>query len=798
MNASLRYGTSMKRSDKVSRYIYYIVIGIGVLFMLVMMAWYVTSNRPASTNLHFNVFALLSAASFISNLVAFILISRIKARTDVLLWFSVFLLSLSGWAGAEMMLRLSATPAGAVFWAPLSTISSVIMPISLFMFALAYTDTKRSLSPFIFPILIGTSSLFLFVDARTKLFSLYDPALLKSSPWGYVIETGPAYFLLSLWLIVLSLATLILLVRYGRHTIESTVRRQTKLFVIAIAIPLIGGGITDGILPSLNIVILPPMSVMLLTIMGVVISYGIRNHHFFSFTPGLIASEVLSTMNEAVIGITPDLVLSYANAGTERLLGLTAKNLASSNLVDLLAEDWTLSLMKQKMFDALAEQDFYTLDSVKFKTSFGKSVTTKVSITKVVGEGQPYGYLLVLADITAMSQTKELVEQEVVERTRQLHEEQAKLWASIDSLNLGFALADSNGSLVIQNKVLAPVFGLTGQVASLQQLQKQLTDVDLTNSSKYVRDNGRSITVKEAGLGAKSLRIFIGPVGVNEESTSHVIGTVLLVEDITEVKVMERSKDEFFSIASHELRTPLTTIKGNSSMILEYYKEILKDEDLKQMIRDMHSSSVRLIEIVDDFLDMTRLEQGKVSFVYEPIPVAHLVDEVVKETKASLDDKKLNLKIDKNQLENLPPVWADIKRLKLVLHHLISNATNYTEKGGIVIDAQLVPKKDFVKIIVTDTGRGMKPEAQQLLFRKFQQAGDSLLTRDTTRGTGIGLYISRMVMENMSGKIVLEKSALGKGSAFSLTVPVATANQLKMAPKSTAVIDSSTGLTIAT
>ena len=107
-------------------------------------------------------------------------------------------------------------------------------------------------------------------------------------------------------------------------------------------------------------------------------------------------------------------------------------------------------------------------------------------------------------------------------------------------------------------------------------------------------------------------------------------------------------------------------------------------------------------------------------------------------------------------------------------YNLICNAINYTGKGTVTIGIKQLP--GYLKVRVTDSGRGMSPEAQQLLFHKFQQAGDNLLTRDTTRGTGLGLYISKLLIKQMHGDIQLESSIPGKGSTFAFTIPLATKN----------------------
>jgi signal transduction histidine kinase len=249
-----------------------------------------------------------------------------------------------------------------------------------------------------------------------------------------------------------------------------------------------------------------------------------------------------------------------------------------------------------------------------------------------------------------------------------------------------------------------------------------------------------------------------------------MVGSVMIMEDTTEKKVMERSRDEFFSIASHELRTPLTAIRGNADMILEYYKEQLKDPSLKEMVSDMHNSSVRLITIVNDFLDTSRLEQGKIEFKTAPFDVVQLVRDTLREYDVTGSRRKLSLELAEVK-GSLPLVMADRDRTRQILINLIGNAVKFTEKGGVTISLEPSDKK--MKISVTDTGKGIPVESQHLLFHKFQQAASSILTRDDTRGTGLGLYISRLLAEGMAGSLELGHSEAGKGSTFVVELPSA-------------------------
>jgi signal transduction histidine kinase len=207
---------------------------------------------------------------------------------------------------------------------------------------------------------------------------------------------------------------------------------------------------------------------------------------------------------------------------------------------------------------------------------------------------------------------------------------------------------------------------------------------------------------------------------IDYDSDDYFIGTVVTVDDITEQKALQRSRDEFFSIASHELRTPLTAIRGNTSMIQDYFPKALADPDLKSMIDDIHESSVRLITLVNDFLDTSRLELGKIKFDIKPVNVPEL---------------------------------------------------KFTEAGSVTIAVR--QNGTQCEMRVTDTGKGIPLDSQSLLFRKFQQASNNILTRDSTRSSGLGLYISKLIINGMNGAIELESSVENQGSTFLVSLPVA-------------------------
>jgi len=369
------------------------------------------------------------------------------------------------------------------------------------------------------------------------------------------------------------------------------------------------------------------------------------------------------------------------------------------------------------------------------------------------------------------------IEAEVKLRTDQLMASTSRAYSFLDSLHMGFIMCDLSGEVVVTNQAVQNILsqkmtGTNDQPAPQTNSNWTINAIDgllrpELELKKLVLSslaNNQPLESKATNFGKRVLHLFIAPM-VNKLSSGDTqqLGVVILVEDITEQKVLERSKDEFLSIASHELRTPLTAIRGNASLIKRYYGDRLPDKDTVEMIDDIHESAIRLIDIVNDFLDASSLEQGKMKMNPEAFSLAEVVEGVIRESHTLARSKGLTLVSDPS-LASAPSVTADKQRIKQVIYNLIGNALKFTESGSITIKTH--SDEHFVYVVVADTGKGMSTENQRLLFRKFQQAGGSILSRDDTKGTGLGLYISKLIIEQSGGTIKLESSEIGKGSSF--------------------------------
>ena len=238
------------------------------------------------------------------------------------------------------------------------------------------------------------------------------------------------------------------------------------------------------------------------------------------------------------------------------------------------------------------------------------------------------------------------------------------------------------------------------------------------------------------------------------------------LEEINEqLKELNRQKNLFLSIASHQLRSPLTAIKGYASMILEgSYGPVMGE--LKEAVRRIFTSSQFMVGSVQDFLDVSRIEQGTMKYDLQPLDVGTIVRTAVDELQGTAHKKGITLSF--KSVGEPFMVRGDAGKLKQVFSNLVDNALKYTAKGRIDVELQHLPGGK-IGATVRDTGMGMAKETLGKVFNKFVRAEDA--SKMDVMGTGLGLYVAREFIHNHHGKIWAESEGEGKGSTFFIELP---------------------------
>jgi signal transduction histidine kinase len=239
--------------------------------------------------------------------------------------------------------------------------------------------------------------------------------------------------------------------------------------------------------------------------------------------------------------------------------------------------------------------------------------------------------------------------------------------------------------------------------------------------------------------------------------------TAELVRANERLEEMDRLKSQFLATMSHELRTPLNSIIGFTGILRQGFAGPVNDEQKKQLGM-VFSSSKHLLSLINDLLDLSRIEAGKVEVEHQPFNFLEVIDEVVQSLLPLATQKGLKLAVEESSsdLEML----GDRKRSFQVLLNLANNAVKFTDRGEVKITARA--EADKLRVCVTDTGIGIKPEQMGMLFEAFRQLDGT--AKRAYEGTGLGLHLCRRLLTLMHGEIGVE-SEFGKGSRFCFTIP---------------------------
>ncbi|MBI4461266.1 MAG: PAS domain-containing protein [Acidobacteria bacterium] len=246
-----------------------------------------------------------------------------------------------------------------------------------------------------------------------------------------------------------------------------------------------------------------------------------------------------------------------------------------------------------------------------------------------------------------------------------------------------------------------------------------------------------------------------------------VLGRVFVLHDITREQELNQMKNEFLSIASHELRTPMTSIKGSLDLLLGGFAGELSGET-RELLEIAQSGCERLIRLINDILDLSKIEAGRMQLKLQPMSLFDSVQRSARTIKTYADGFNVTVEIDCP--EALPEVWGDRDRLDQVVTNLLGNAVKFSPPGGTITVA-LRAYPDVVQCAVIDRGPGIPADELGRIFAKFHQSEGAR----RKGGTGLGLAIAQALVQQHKGKIWVE-SKLGEGSHFFFQIPRAPAN----------------------
>lgn len=345
-------------------------------------------------------------------------------------------------------------------------------------------------------------------------------------------------------------------------------------------------------------------------------------------------------------------------------------------------------------------------------------------------------------------------------RTRALEETLGRLRAILSSIGDGVLLEDRQGNLIplnataealleemASNFLLDPLHGLSAESQE---------EADLP-SSPWLSERRRF------EVGKKVISAHSAAVRTDD---GELLGTAIVLRDVTAEVEADRLKDAFVAHVSHELRTPLTAIKGYSELLIGHARGSLAPEQLG-FLHTINRHTENLVGMINALLDFSEMEGwGKLHLQKQQVLLNNLIAEITAEWRPKMEEKGLAFQVE--TADDLPPISADVKRLRWMIINLVRNAWQYTPEGGSVTLRTSV-QDDHVAIKVIDTGVGILPEYQEQLFTRFYRVKNA--TYGDTRGIGLGLYVAKAIVEAHQGEILVQ-SEVDVGSTFSVILPV--------------------------
>jgi PAS domain S-box-containing protein len=513
-------------------------------------------------------------------------------------------------------------------------------------------------------------------------------------------------------------------------------------------------------------------------------------------------AAIVESSDDAILGKSLSGVITSWNAGATRIFGYEAQE-AIGKPISLLAwpgEEEQIELFLEKLRRGERVDHF----EVARKHKSGRKIIVSLSLSPIVdSDGTIIGISKIARDITERKaaeialavneqRLRNFNDQEAASRVEILAER--KFRDLIENAPDAILQVDSAGSIIVANRTAETMFRYSREELMGKGVEMLVPKANRAGHSEHRRAFASAGMTRPMGLGLDLLARrkdgtqFPVEISLSPVRTDSGVNVTAVIRDVTERKQTEqrvrtlqesymtelearqkeaerlnRLKSEFMASISHELRTPLHTIIGFAEL-LEEEAEASLNEKQRRFLHHIHADSEHLLSLINDVLDLSRIEAGGLHLRAESLSLQEIVAEAVNAIRPYADSKSVSVR------EGEYPkvcVWADPTRLRQILYNLLSNGAKFTKAGGdVVVDATI--EGSYVKITVADTGLGIAPEECIRIFDKFYQVGFTPV--GVREGTGLGLAICKQLVEMQGGKIWVE-SEPQKGSRFQFTLP---------------------------
>lgn len=465
-------------------------------------------------------------------------------------------------------------------------------------------------------------------------------------------------------------------------------------------------------------------------------------------------ASIVESSKDSIVTIDFNNIITSWNKAAEDLYGYPANEAIGKELsMVVLPEDIRLLLINIDRIKKNKSVEVY--DTIRVRKG-GQLIHLEIVLSPVKDEkGEVVGVSTIARDITAWAKADAA-----------LRESEARFRALVSQSSVGMYQAGLNRQVTFTNDALLKIYereadDLVGQPIWSQtfeqdlEIEKQLFENFKSTSKAF--ETEKRIICKDGKI--KWVRESVSPVYSAEGKLESSMGVVI---DITDMKEIDRHKDEFISIASHELKTPVTSIKAFAQLLLERFEKKFKGDANLALLSKLNAQVERLSGLVRDLLDTTRISDGRLHLQSQTFDL----NEAIKERLVEIQHLSENHKLIFHPQE-IRPINGDKERIAQVLTNLVTNAIKYSP-GGREVTVATVAGDNEVQVSVRDQGIGIPEALQQKVFDRFFRVDNPQLP--SVQGMGLGLYISAQIIERHGGKLSVESNP-GSGSVFYFTIP---------------------------
>ena len=702
-------------------------------------------------------------------------------RSKINVSFGLFAISVALWIFTNFMAEVSKSDSALIFWNRAAIIPAAFLPYILLYFSTIFPTETKTWSRKLWLLLSLPLCVIIFLTPTS-----YNIESVELTAQGQNITFGFLYNFLFVYFISYITAALYNLYKRYRKSLGLQ-KLQLRYLFWSLSISLLFGAVTNLILPVLGSSALVAFGALSPIIFVGFTSYAIVRHRLLDIEVIIRRSLVYSTLLAILIGMY-SLLVSVLNRvflpGTAagvfpRVTDLIAIVVIAFSVDPLrrFIERATDKIFFKARYDAeeiinnLSETLVNEIDLIQLASAIKKVLVESVKVSKLsiyVKSDRRLFAIAVANDfpkrLDTVMEKLHFVTQYLAKHPDILIMEELERMAK-EGKRLDHHLTEAVKSFgEIGVEVVVPLL-VKGRLNGVMFLGEKLSqDIYSSADLRFLE-----ILSHQAALSLENAKLY-------EEQKLYGVRLAKEVETATtdlrhaneRLKELDKLKDEFMSIASHELRTPMTAIKSYVWLALNNRGGEVGIK-VRNYLTKVYDSSERMIAMINDMLNVSRIETGRLQLELVPTSIQKVLDQVTGDLSARAGEAEVEIKVAKDKI--VPLVLTDREKLAEVFTNLIGNALKFTPKGGTVtISSQ--KKGDMVETNVTDTGVGISEENIPKLFKKYGKIGESYATMSPSTGTGLGLYITKQYLEKMQGAISV-KSTIGKGTTFTFSLPIA-------------------------